>query len=75
MSTAASNKLIRMQASKGRHDLLLHKIRLERVTGVLKKTKDPFLYEVEQKMISDGHLDPIMLTPQKKDLAPHAERW
>ena len=24
------------------------------------------MYEVEQKMISDGHLQPIMLTPQKK---------
>ena len=54
-----------MQASKGRHDLLLHKIRLERVTGVLKNERS-VLYEVEQKMISDGHLDPIMLTPQKK---------
>ena len=54
-----------MQASKGRHDLLMNKIRLERVTDILKGDRKA-LYEVEQTMINDGHLMPLQTTPDKK---------
>ena len=56
-----------MQASKGRRDLLMNKIRLERVTDVLKLDRK-ILYEVEQQMINDGHLQPLQTTPDKKKI-------
>ena len=64
-ASVASNKLQRMQASKGRHNLRMNKTRLKRVADVLRGDRK-VLYAVEQHMINDGHTQPLQTTPYKK---------
>ena len=63
----------RMLASKGRWEMLLQKLRLQRVVEVL-KSNTVLLQTTEQTLITEGYLEPINTTPKKKGRIKNDQR-